>query len=284
MTTTTEQARLPIPAVARRKSPDQVARERTRSRRLLQLGVLILFLLLWQYGRQVLNIPQYLVPPPDKVAAKLVDGFVNGNLLQHTITTTTEILGGYVSGAALGIGIGVLISQFQIVDDVLYPFVIALNSVPKVAISPLIVVWFGVDFRSKVIIAALVSFFPLLVNVSLGLRSAGADQLELMRSLTATRWQTFRLVLLPNALPSIFAGLEVAIVLSVVGAIVGEFVGAKEGLGYFIQLSNALVDTSGMFAAFIILAVVGWVLNQTVKLVARRVVFWRQTDIIVDSA
>jgi len=195
-----------------------------------------------------------------------------------------EIIGGYVLGAALGIGLGIAISQYPLLDDVLYPYIVALNSVPKVAVSPLIVLWFGLGFQSKIVIAALVAFFPLLVNVSLGLRSADPEQIDLMRSLTASRWQVFTMVQLPSALPSIFAGLEVAIVLSVVGAIVGEFVGAKEGLGYFIQLSNALVDTAGMFAAFILLALMGWLLNQVVKLVARKVAFWQRSTVIVESA
>jgi NitT/TauT family transport system permease protein len=257
---------------------------RRRLRVALTLGVLVLVLLVWELGLRVTETPAYVLPPPSLVLARLVDGLIGGSLLRHTLVTVQEILGGYLLGAALGIGLGVLISQYPLLDDILYPYVVALNSVPKVAVSPLIVLWFGLGFQSKIVIAALVAFFPLLVNVSLGLKSADPEQIDLMRGLTASRWQIFTMVQLPNALPSIFAGLEVAIVLSVVGAIVGEFVGAKEGLGYFIQLSNALVDTAGMFAAFILLALVGWLLNQAVKLAARKIVFWRRSTVIVESA
>jgi len=238
----------------------------------------------WEGAVRALRVPIYLVPPPSLVLQRLVDGLASGRLVRHTLVTGTEILAGYGLGAVVGIALGVLIAQYRFVEEVVYPYVVALNAVPKVAISPLIVVWFGVGFQSKIIICALVSFFPLLVNVITGLRGIDPEQLDLLRAMTATRWQTFRLVQLPTALPNIFAGLEVAIVLSVVGAIVGEFVGAKEGLGYFILLSNALVDTAGMFASFIILAVLGWFLSQLVKAAARRVVFWRRTDIIVESA
>ncbi len=257
---------------------------RRRLRLALTLGVLALVLLTWELGLRLTDTPAYVLPPPSTILGRLVDGLVGGSLLHHTLITVEEILGGYLLGAALGIGLGILISQYPLLDDVLYPYVVALNSVPKVAISPLIVLWFGLGFQSKIAIAALVAFFPLLVNVSLGLKAADPEQIDLMRGLTASRWQIFTMVQLPNALPSIFAGLEVAIVLSVVGAIVGEFVGAKEGLGYFIQLSNALVDTPGMFAAFILLALVGWLLNQAVKLAARRIVFWRRSNVIVESA
>jgi NitT/TauT family transport system permease protein len=257
---------------------------RRRLRVALTLGVFVLVLLVWELGLRVTETPAYVLPPPSLVLARLIDGLIGGSLLRHTLVTVQEVLGGYLLGAALGIGLGVLISQYPLLDDVLYPYVVALNSVPKVAVSPLIVLWFGLGFQSKIIIAALVAFFPLLVNVTLGLKSADPEQIDLMRGLTASRWQIFTMVQLPNALPSIFAGLEVAIVLSVVGAIVGEFVGAKEGLGYFIQLSNALVDTAGMFAAFILLALVGWLLNQAVKLAARKIVFWRRSTVIVESA
>jgi len=256
-----------------------------RARRIfLTLAVLAAALLSWEFGVGFFKIPAFLLPPPSRILFRLYDGLAGGSLLEHTSVTLQEILVGYVLGCSIGIGLGVLISQFRLVEDLLYPYVIALNSVPKVATAPLVVIWFGYGFESKIVIASLVAFFPLLVNVILGLRSVERDQLALMRSLTASRWQTFRMVQLPNALPAIFAGLEVAIVLSVVGAIVGEFVGAKAGLGYFILFSNAIVDTPGMFAAFIILAVIGSILNQIVKAVGRRVVFWRKQDLVVSAS
>ena len=263
---------------------DGDAADDRRGRRFVSLLGLVAFLLAWEATIRALNVPRYLVPAPSAVLSRLIDGFTAGLMAQHTFATMTEIVVGYVLGCGLGIGLGILVSQFRIVDDLVYPYIIALNSVPKIATAPLIVLWFGFGFESKIIIVALVSFFPLLVNVLLGLRSVEADQLLLMRVLTASRWQSFWKVQLPNALPAIFAGLEVAIVLSVVGAVVGEFVSAKEGLGWYILYANSLSDAAGMFAAFLVLAALGTVLNEVVRLIARRVVFWRSDQRIVESA
>lgn len=237
----------------------------------------------WQFGLRALNVPAYLVPVPTRVFEKLTNGFNGGTYWLHTTTTVGEIVVGWLLGAALGIILGILITQYHFVDVLLYPYVVALNALPKVAVAPLLVVWFGQGFTSKVIVTALVAFFPLLINVTVGLKSADPDQLELMRSLTASKWQTFFKVKILSALPNIFAGLEIAIVLAVVGAIVGEFVGSKQGIGYYIQLSIALVDPAGMFAMFVILAVISFSLNQVVRQVARRVVFWQRQDVMVET-
>lgn len=233
----------------------------------------------WEAVVRLLEVPRFIVPAPSAIGARLVEAVGEGYIVRHTLVTSQEIVAGYILGSTLGLGLGVFVSQWRLAEAVTYPFIVALNSVPKVAISPLIVLWFGFGFQSKIIIAALVSFFPLFVNVVAGLQSVDTEQLRLMRALTASRWQTFWHVRLPNALPAIFAGLEIAIVLSVVGAIVGEFVGAREGLGYYIEFSNSQLDTTGMFVAFILLAIVGTLLNQLVKQVAKRVVFWRQVDV-----
>lgn len=254
-------------------------RMRRPPRRLVIFAIsFVLLIALWEVSVNAFAIPQFLLPLPSTIGQRLYEGIFGGTLLGHTWVTLQEIAIGYTLGCGLGIGLGILISQFRLAEDIVYPYVVALNSVPKVATAPLIVIWFGYGIESKVVIAALVAFFPLLVNVILGLHSVGSEQLALMRSLTASSWQTFTKVKLPNALPAIFAGLEVAVVLSVVGAIVGEFVGAQAGLGYYIKFALAIVDTGGMFAAFIILAVIGTALNQIVKRVAKRVVFWRDVS------
>jgi len=248
------------------------------------VALFVVLMLAWQFGLRAFNIPTYLVPVPTKVLERLVQGFNGGTFMMHSAVTLQEIVVGWVVGSALGILLGILIAQYSFIDTMLYPYVVALNALPKVAVAPLLVVWFGQGFVSKIIVTALVAFFPLLVNVTVGLKSSDPEQLELMRSLTASRWQTFTKVQILNALPNIFAGLEIAIVLAVVGAIVAEFVGSEEGIGYYIQLSIALVDPAGMFAMFVILAVISWLLNQLVRQVARRVVFWQRQNVIVESA
>ena len=154
---------------------------------------------------------------------------------------------------------------------------------PKIAIAPLIVVWFGFDTSSKVVIAATVAFFPVLVNVVVGLKTIDAGKLELMRSLRATRWQTFRLVQFPNALPFVFAGLDVAIVFSVLGAIVGEFVGAQRGLGNLILQFNMTLDIAGVFAVLIMLSLMGVALHLIMQAIQRRIIFWAEPDDVISA-
>jgi NitT/TauT family transport system permease protein len=148
------------------------------------------------------------------------------------------------------------------------------QAMPKVALAPLIIVWFGLGLTSKVVSAALVAFFPLMVNTIVGLRSTDEDRVNLMRSLSASRWQIFRMLQLPNALPYIFAGLEIAMIFALIGAIVAELVGAEKGLGMLIQSMNFTMDVAGQFSVLLILSVLGLILNGAVTLVRRRLLYW----------
>jgi NitT/TauT family transport system permease protein len=148
------------------------------------------------------------------------------------------------------------------------------QAMPKVALAPLIIIWFGLGITSKVVAAALVAFFPLMVNTIVGLRSAEEDRINLMRSLAASRWQIFWMLQLPNAMPYIFAGLEIAMIFALIGAIVGEFVGAQSGLGMLIQSMNFTMDVAGQFSVLLILSMLGLLLNGIVSEVRRRVLFW----------
>lgn len=260
------------------------ARAAARSQALRVLLLIVTPIAVWEVAIQSLNIPPYIMPSPSAVAKRMTDGVAQGFLLRHTLVTLGEVLGGYFAGAVLGIAFGTLIALSRLAEKIVYPYIVAFNSVPKIALTPIIILWVGVGVRSTIIVVALLAFFPLLVNVVAGLRSVDPGQTMLLRSLAATRWQIFRFIQVPNALPSMFAGLEIAVVLAVVGAVVGEFVGAREGLGYYILLSNTLLDTAGMFAAFILLAMIGIVVHSAVKLVSRRVIFWTNQDPILPSA
>jgi NitT/TauT family transport system permease protein len=254
-------------------------RRRARPRdRLLSLALLLALLAFWQWGLPGLGVPSYLVSTPSATAQELWHGYIHGDFFMHTWVTLKEIVVGFAAGVALGFGLGVLLSQWALLNRLLSPYVIALNSMPKVAIAPLLVVWFGQGLVSKVIVTALVAFFPLLINVTAGLRSVNSEQLELMRSLTATRWQIFTKLQFRHGLPQIFAGLEIAIVLAVVGAVVGEFVGAQAGLGYYLQLSLSLVNPPGMFAMLVVLAAISWVMYEIVHQLGRRIVFWERSN------
>lgn len=249
----------------------------------LPVALFVVFILAWQYGIRAIGVPAYLIPLPSQVWVSLVRGFGSGPLLSDTWATLQEILLGFVFGSLIGLFLGAVVAWSKLLDRLFTPYIIALNGLPKVAIAPLLVTWLGQGLDSKILITALIAFFPLVVNVTSGLAAAEPAQLELLQSLKASRWQVFWKVRAPAALPQVFAGLEIAIVLAPVGAIVGEFVGAQQGLGYEIQTSIELVQPATMFADFLILIVISLVLFWLVRLVERRVVFWRASHAAATS-
>ena len=205
----------------------------------------------------------------------LYQGFMSGQFVTGLFATMSAVVLGFLASAAIAFVLGTLISQIRLVEITLFPYVVAIQTLPKIAIAPLILIWVGVGIESKIVIAATVSFFPMLVNTIVGLKSTPQDKIDLMRSLSASRWKIFWYVQLPEALPFIFAGLNIGIVLSVLGAIVAEFVGAKAGLGYLILQMNYNMDIAGMFAALVVLGIMGIVLNAAMTFARRRIVFWQ---------
>jgi NitT/TauT family transport system permease protein len=170
-----------------------------------------------------------------------------------------------------------------LIERALMPYLVGLQALPKVAVAPLIVIWIGIGIESKILIAAVISFFPVLINAIVGFSTVEADRLDLMRSLVASPWQQFRIVVFPNSLPFIFAGLNVGIVLSITGALVGEFIGADRGLGNLLLQLNYNMDISGMFAVLLVLALLGIVLYSLIRYLHLRFVFWAKPDIRSDS-
>jgi NitT/TauT family transport system permease protein len=249
-------------------------RGRWKESRLVPPLLFAALLLLWESAVRLLDIPAIILPAPSDVAVALVREVASVSFLNNFGVTFTEIALGFAVGATLGIVLGVAIGQSEFLERVAYPYVVAFQTVPKVAIAPIIVVWFGYGLWSKVVITATIAFFPLLANTIVGLRSAPRDQIEMLRAHTATEWQVFRMVRLPQALPFVFAGLDIAAVLSVIGAIVGEFVGAKAGLGYLILQKNFSFDMAGSFAILIVLSLIGVVLHGIVVVVQQRLLFW----------
>jgi NitT/TauT family transport system permease protein len=223
----------------------------------------------------LLKISDFILPPPSGIAVALYQGFISGQFVTGLFATMSAVVLGFLASAAVAFVLGTLISQIRLVEVTLFPYVVAIQTLPKIAIAPLILIWFGVGIESKVVIAATVSFFPMLVNTIVGLKSTPQDKIDLMRSLSASRWKIFWYVQLPEALPFIFAGLNIGIVLSVLGAIVAEFVGAKAGLGYLILQMNYNMDIAGMFAALVVLGIMGIVLNSAMTFARRRIVFWQ---------
>lgn len=258
---------------------------RPRRRRRLELGraaaavaSLLVFLAVWEGIIRLGSISAYLVPAPSSVIVSLGQDLVSPVYWRSIYVTLYEILLGFLAGAALGIGLGMVLALSPVLDRIVYPYVVALQTVPKVAIAPLMIVWFGFGVESKVLIVALTSMFPVLVNTIAGLRAAEADRLDLLKGMCATPAQTLLYLQFPNALPYIFAGLNTAIVLSVIGAIVGEFVGAREGLGVIILKANFELNLAAVFSSLIVLGIIGVLLNGAMRMIERRVCFWTNRD------
>ncbi|GAA4509395.1 MULTISPECIES: ABC transporter permease [Nonomuraea] len=251
---------------------------RSRRRRVPEITYSVLvfigLLVVWQAVVEIFDVSDILVPAPTAVAGSLVDGFQDGSLMTHSIVTLKEILIGF--GIAVGSALvsAVLITQFRTVERVLFPLLILTQTIPKVAMAPLLIVWFGIGISSKVLTVALIAFFPLLINAILGFRSAAYEQVEMLRSFGASRMQVMRHLQIPSALPHIFAGLEVAVILSVTGAVVAEFVGSSAGLGYLIQASNFTLDVARTFAVIVVLSAVGIALHAVVVQLGKWLVFW----------
>ncbi len=262
-------------------STERARRGRAELRRRIAISLIVFVLLMaaWHLSVRYLAVNVLIAPAPGDVVLALVDGlFGRGTFWPHLRVTMIETLAGFGIGAVVGAILGVLIAESRILRDVLYPYIVAFQTVPKVAIAPLFVIWLGFGIGSKIAIAATIAFFPVVVNMIEGLAAAEASLLEMMSAFGASRRDRFLLVKLPASLPFLFAGLDIAIVLAVIGAIVAEFVGAQAGLGYLIMQYNFNLDTAGIFAVLIVLAVIGTLLHWAVTAIQARVIFWKQTS------
>jgi NitT/TauT family transport system permease protein len=241
---------------------------------LLRLLLIVAFLAVWEGLVWLFAIPLFILPAPTSIFVALYRGLSSSLYLDHIGVTLTETLLGFAFGTLLAFALGIAVALSRRIEYFLYPFIVMFQAMPKVALAPLIIIWFGLGLTSKVVSAALVAFFPLMVNTIVGLRSADEDRVNLMRSLAATRGQIFWMLQLPNAMPYIFAGLEIAMIFALIGAIVAEFVGAQSGLGMLMQSMNFTMDVAGQFSVLLILSVLGLLLNVLVSEVRRRVLFW----------
>lgn len=235
----------------------------------------VILLLLWELSVWIFKIPSYLLPAPSDAVVALIGGFENGVLIKHTWVTLVEIMGGFAIAVVAAFVLAFSVTKWRWVEKSVLPLVFALQSVPKVALAPLILTWFGFGITSKLITVALVAFFPLVVNLIAGIQSADSERVDMFKALGASEWTIFRKLRLPNATPYIMAGLDIAIVFCIIGAIVAEFVGAQAGLGYLIQASAINLDVSMTFAILIILSTLGLVLHAILTVISRRVVFWQ---------
>ncbi len=245
-----------------------------RSHRFQSALLAVAVIAAWEGACKFFDISPLVLPAPSAVAARLVTLMVSGMIWPHLWATLVEVVSGFLLGVFAGLAIGAMVSLIPIIERLVYPYLVALQTLPKVAIAPLFIIWFGYGLASKIVITALVCFFPVLVSVIAGFHSTDKDQLDMMKAFGATKWQTLVRLRIPSALVLIFAGLEIAAVLAVIGAIVGEFVGAQVGLGYLIVSLNFSLDVPGVFAVLIFLSIIGLAMHGAMRIAARHYIFW----------
>jgi NitT/TauT family transport system permease protein len=245
---------------------------------------LVAMIVVWDLAIRVFGIPPYQIPAPKDVLLTLWNEWPM--LLRETWPTTVSTLWGFLLTVIFGIPIAMLIAGSRTIESYIYPLLVFSQSIPKIAIAPLFVVWFGFGTLPKVLSAFLLGFFPVVVSAVQGFKSVEPDMLDLARAMEAGRLQTFRMISMPHALPAIFSGLKVSITLAIVGAVVGEFVGSNSGIGYVLQRSIGNFDLPTMFAALVILSLLGVILFWILDVIERLSIPWHASqrhDLVVGA-
>tara|TARA_R110000868_G_scaffold87644_3_gene244914 strand:- start:8092 stop:8862 length:771 start_codon:yes stop_codon:yes gene_type:complete len=238
------------------------------------VGILLLFLGSWEWGPAAMGMPAYVLPNLSHVWHEFFVMWNNSELLKHTLITAVEVLLGFGIGAFLGLAIGVALGLSPAAEAMLSPYILALQIAPKVAFAPLFVMWLGYTIYPKILVAVLIVFFPVMINVLSAVRTVDPDMVNLIRIMNASRWQIFRLVEFPSAMPALFSGLRIASTLAVIGVTVGELVGGNLGLGYLLVDSEGQGNTAGVFVAIVGLTLIGIVAYGGVVLAEKRVLHY----------
>ncbi len=233
---------------------------------------------LWELIVRLAHVPNYLLPAPSQILAEIVESI--GPLLLDTAVTMLESVLGFIVGCGIGIAVAVLFAHSTLAERAFYPYAIALKTIPIVAIAPLLILWFGNGIPAKVVMAALICFFPAIVNTTIGLKSVSPAALDLFGSLSASRWQILWKLRFPMALPYIFSALKIASTLAVIGAIVGEMSGANVGLGYTLLMASYHFNTNMLFAAIVLASFGGITFFGLVALLEKRVLYWHVSTVV----
>jgi NitT/TauT family transport system permease protein len=257
--------------------PRQPVGGRSPVRRVLEtirapLVALVVILGVWYLTIAIFDISPFLIPPPHVVAQEFLANWEI--LLQNGWVTMVEALGGLGLSILIGVILAVLIAEIPPFSRAVMPWLVMSQAVPKVAIAPLFVIWFGFDLTPKIVVAFFISFFPVVISTASGLRSVSPEEVDLFRTISRRRWPLYRHLKIPRALPQFFDGVKVGTTLALIGAVVGEFISAQEGLGYMVLIANRNLQTSLMFAIFVALSFIGIVLFYAVVLVERLVIPW----------
>ena len=260
---------------------ERVRARKARENRLYRIGSVLLTLVLlgvWELLPRAGLMSEIVLPPFTEVVSAFWQLLQEDHFWGHLRVTLNEIFWGFVLGMLIGLFSGILLAVWQPAKRLTYPFIVAFQAIPKIVLAPLFISWFGYGQSSKIVMALVISFFPVLINTVVGLESVPSDAVRLMRSFRATRMQVFRKLSLPHAAPLIFAGIKTALTFAVIGAIVGEFVGAQQGLGFLLNAYNFQLRIDSVFSVIVILAGIGAVLYFLLEWLDRRLIYWRQED------
>lgn len=247
--------------------------------KIISVLLLLAILAIWEASVRASLVPAFLLPAPSRLVVQFIEDVTSLSVLREALVTITEIASGFLAGAIIGVALGAVIALVPVIEDIVWPYIITLQTIPKVAIAPLLIIWFGFGIESKILIVALICFFPILVNAAAGFKSTDSRQVLLMESMDATSWQIFTMVRLPNAVPFLIAGFQIAIILSVIGAVVGEFLGASAGLGALLVVRQSNMDVTGVFSVLAMLSIIGLLMNLGIGLLSRRIAFWSDTSV-----
>ena len=240
----------------------------------LSVAVLVLFIACWELAPAMFAIPAFIVPKASVVAKEFANAYQSNRLVYHTLMTAWQVVVGFALGSLLGMAGGYLLGLSRTVEVVLSPYILALQIAPKVAFAPLFVMWFGFTVYPKILVAVLIVFFPVLVNVLTAIKSIDPQTINLARSFNATRSQVFWKIEFPASLPALFAGLRIGSTLAVIGVVVGELVGGNFGLGFLLTLGEGQANTPLVFVAIIMLSLIGIGAYFAVELLERRVLHY----------
>ena len=252
--------------------------------RLIKPALIVSFVLLWHFYVTWFGVSKFIIPPPLEVWDALVDLLTTPSTLRHTWATLYETIVGFVFASVVGVALGTVLGKTPWLERAINPFIVATQVVPKVALVPLFILWFGFGPESKVVVAAVLAFFPILTNTVLGVKSVDSGHRDVMTVLNANRWQNFLSLELPSSLPAVLAGMEVGIVLSIIGAVVGEYLGGATGLGYLLVASMNNYKVGMLFAVILLLTVIGFVLYLFIGGLRRLVIPWHESAAINSRA
>jgi NitT/TauT family transport system permease protein len=268
----------PVPSVAPAHAnidagPGLVANARgVLARFMPAFALFVAVLVLWEGVSRILKLPEFVLPPPTAILEVLIAHQRDLSLAAYV--TATEVLYGFILSALIGAAVALVIARFARFGRALYPLVVLFQTVPKVALAPLFILWFGFDLAPKVLLIVVIAFFPVAINMLVGLQTVDPNLIALMRSVGASGNEILRRIQIPNSLPYLMAGLKVAVTLAVIGAIVGEFAGAQAGLGYMIQFASTQMQTSLVFAALVEVSILGLLFYYVIEWLEKRYINW----------